>query len=269
MKMSGLNLRLFFLLIFFLACPFFFNACMAMPTQSIEQDPLATAFLATKANLEEIRLSGWSRYGKKASLEQLQQATQETASMLKLSKLQASSHTGDMEEYILEGENSQGDWQLIFQTNEDGTYLIINLLSHAPVQNLTYMKSSLREALTFRAKNFPQEKKTSSSSEEESNPGSYDDEGEPNCLIIGTINGNISQLSLRNCFARAIEACSGILVEEASEDNYFSQCAYVPSLLPVVSLQNKNVNLHLAASYDEQKKQTFLYLGCPMIFTDY
>lgn len=268
MKYLWQNQRLMILLIIIICCLPLFNACMAMPTQSEDQDPVATAFLATKANLEEMRLSAWRRYGEKASLAQMQQAAYEMADLLKLGNLQPSSHTGDLEEYILEGRNSQGDWRLIFQTNAEGAYLIINLLSHAPVQTLPQIKKSLRETLNYRLSDFPQEKISPAPSADNSDPGN-DDEGEPNCLIIGTLSGNLSQLSIRNCFARAIESCGGILVEEASEDNYFSQCAYIPNLLPVVLIKNKSANLHLAASYDEQKKLTFIYLGCPMIYSDY
>lgn len=270
MKYFRQNLRIFLLLIILICCLSLVNACMVMPAQSEDQDPLATAFLATKADLEEIRLSGWSLYGEKASLEQIRQAASETASLLKLANIEASSHTGDLEEYILEGKNSQGDWQLIFQSNQEGTYLIINLFSHAPVQTLTQIKNSLREALSYRSEKFPATKNNPSPSADDNGTHSYfDDEGEPNCLIIGTLSGNLSQLNLKNRFARAIESCGGILVEEASADNYFSQCAYIPGLLPVVLAQNKNINLHLAASYDEQKQQTFIYLGCPMIYSDY
>jgi len=270
MKYLWKNISFFILLIVIICCLLLVNGCMAMPTQTEDHDLIATAFLATKANLEEMRLSGWSHYGEKASLEQMQQAAQETAALLRLGNLQASSRAGDLEEYILAGENSYGDWQLIFQANEDGTYLIINLLSYAPVQTLPQIKNSLREALIYRSKSFFQEKiSPDPSTDDKKSSGYFDDEGEPNCLIIGSLSGNLSQLSLRNRFARAIESCGGILVEEASEENYFSQCAYIPNLIPVVSIQKKSVNLHLAASYDEQEDLTFIYLGCPMIYSDY
>lgn len=229
----------------FCCCSLFFSAC-AQPVNSRQtDDAMVIAFQALGAQLTETRLAAWRPLAEEMlPLETMEQVAAKIADSLNLKQRRPYTTTEqNWQSYQLDGKTDQSSYQILLQTSELQTYLIVNSSSPAHIRHF----SSLR-AQTMNAAGK---------------------EAELNCLMVGELDDNYSSKELAKRFSTAFAAAGIQKIEAGGDDSYYSQTGYLEGIAPALRSGKKKYNIQLAASYNEDKGVTMVYLGSPLIYSDY
>ena len=210
-----------------------------------QENPIIAAFQESGANCMEVRLVAWKKI-EEISLDttQLEEKVNQMAEVLLLEDIILNSNVAaGWSQVIADGNKDNIAYQVLVQSPDDATYMIIRAIAKDNVNYFTELSSELLDVL---------------------GEGS-----EYNALITGQIDGKLSQAELKNLFSKILLACGGKLVNVAYEDNYYSVGAFINQLDNKILVDNKTVNLQLAANYQEKDDKTYLYFGLPLVFSDY
>ena len=210
-----------------------------------QENPIIAAFQESGANCMEVRLVAWRKI-EETSLDttQLGEKVNQMAEVLLLENIILNSNVAaGWSQVIADGNKDNIAYQVLVQSPDDATYMIIRAIAKDNVNYFTELSSELLDVL---------------------GEGS-----EYNALITGQIDGKLSQAELKNLFSKILLVCGGKLVNVAYEDNYYSVGAFINQLDNKIVVDNKAVNLQLAANYQEKDDKTYLYFGLPLVFSDY
>jgi len=229
----------------FCCCTLFFPAC-AQPASTMQtDDAMVIAFQALGAKLTETRLAAWRPLAEEMlPIETMEQVAAEIADSLSLKQLRPYAiRERNWQSYQLDGKTDQSSYQILLQTSELQTYLIVNSTSPAHIRYFPSLRAQTINAAGEGA--------------------------ELNCLMVGELDGGYNSKELKKRFATAFAAAGIKKVEANGDDSYFSQTGYLEGIAPALRSGKKKYNIQLAASYDEGKGVTMVYLGTPLIYSDY
>ncbi|MDR2713274.1 MAG: hypothetical protein LBB91_09220, partial [Clostridiales bacterium] len=156
----------------FCCCTLFFPAC-AQPVNSTQtDDAMVIAFGALGAQLTETRLAAWRPLAEEMlPLETMEQIAADIADSLGLKQRRPYAiKEQNWQSYQLDGETDQSSYQVLLQTSELQTYLIVNSASPAHIRHFPSLKAQTINAAG--------------------------EEAELNCLLVGGLDSGYSSKEL-------------------------------------------------------------------------
>lgn len=98
---------------------------------------------------------------------------------------------------------------------------------------------------------------------------SFDKEVETSTCIVGTFEGQLSNMEKDEIVSMSIKKVKGEVLEKFVDDDLISITAYTPYVNEYVFLENEKINLNIAMRYNELEKKTYLWIGTPVITISY
>lgn len=150
------------------------------------------------------------------------------------------------------GVTEQGyDLDLVLQSmgdQEDGndTYLIVNLTDTSSVSNLNEIETYLSTLFA-----------------------SVSSDAAPSLLIEGKYDELKSKREKKKIAKAIFRALDGDVEEKVSGDGYVSYSGYTDLIDQSVTSDDHEVNLQVALSDDEEDQCTLIYIGSPVVFSDF
>ncbi len=129
---------------------------------------------------------------------------------------------------------------------EDETYLIIKLTETSDYQKVEALEEKVLEIFLC-----------------------IGAEPEMNTLLTAGYDEVLSKREKRNLAETIYEAAGATIVEGVEEKNYLSKSGYVSGMRRSVESNGKEINLQLALLDNEVDGETWLYLGTPLVFSEY
>lgn len=260
MSYLGLNrmkLIIFFTITVFLGAVFLYLWKLddPVPTVSQSEDPLVLAFEESGAQFQELTAQSWGKVGSQGySLEELNGFYEDIIKALgKGSQIEVTDST--QENYIglvAAGKTAQGyDINITLQTikdsyEDDETYLIVDLheaLDSSAAESIRKTADSCFKALGTT--------------------------GETSVLITGYFEEVISSQAKQNLGKAIFSSVGGSVLEAVDSGSYISQSGYCPGLPRSVTSNGKEINLQIALFDNELENQTGIFIGTPLIFSEY
>lgn len=260
MSYLGLNrmkLIIFFTITVFLGAVFLYLWRLDDPTPVVSQpdDVLVAAFEESGAKFQELTAQSWGKIGSGGySLDELNGFYEEIIKSLgKGCQIEVTDTT--QENYIglvATGKTAQGyDINITLQTikdsyEDDETYLIVDLhegLDSSAAESIRKIADSCFKALGAT--------------------------GETSVLITGYFEDIISIEAKENLGKAVFSAAGGSVLEGIDSGSYISQSGYCPGLPRSVTSNGKEINLQIALFDNELENQTGIFIGTPLIFSEY
>lgn len=94
-------------------------------------------------------------------------------------------------------------------------------------------------------------------------------EPEMNTLLTASFDRVLSMKEKRNLAETVFQEAGATIVEGVEEKNYLSKSGYVEGMRRSVDSEGKEINLQFALLDNEVDGQTWLYLGTPLVFSEY
>lgn len=226
------------------------------PTVKTVAKPMEVAFQNANAAFVETKLQGW------AKINDLFLTKEELLNnSLKVEKI-----LGLNDDVIREATSEQGfnsfkvighiyekniKVEVIFQSlmdtkNKNETYLIINMVDSKGPDFFDMTKEILGSAFQV-----------------------FNQEPEINQLIIGFQDGKLTKKTYDDTINSIFSAVGGKISGEVEEENYFSMTGYVPNIKDKLKIGRDDVNIQVAMAYDELENKTYIYIGSPLVYSDY
>jgi len=90
-----------------------------------------------------------------------------------------------------------------------------------------------------------------------------------NSCITGKFDGKLDKLEFTRVSKDMFEKISAKKVEGIEDGNLISVSAYSPSIDDYISINGNKVNLNLAIRYNEREDRTYIWIGTPVITSEY
>ncbi|MCL2678107.1 MAG: YwmB family TATA-box binding protein [Clostridiales bacterium] len=227
-----------------------FCGCRAEPEPALQEtgeDAFAAAFLATGAQLEEMRLIAWSlKEARFMTAAELKSEAERIAASLGLQDLnEKKEDESGWRSYSLQGVNGRGNFQVLLQALPGETYIMVSVAAKSGIEDFSNLCRELLEAAGGKKA------------------------AELRFLLVGSFPGKLSRDDLAGRFSAAFAAAGAQTVEQAQGSNYFSVTGHLPGVTRHLLSGQKKVNLQMAGDFSETEQKTFIYLGSPLIFDDY
>lgn len=129
---------------------------------------------------------------------------------------------------------------------KDETYLIVNLIEGMDYQEAGKIKKT--------AESYFQALSAS---------------GETSVLISGYYDKMLSEKEKTDKSKKIFAAAGGSIIEGVDTKSYMSKSGYCPNIKTYINTEGKKINLQVALFDNEVQKQTCLFLGSPLIFSEY
>lgn len=97
----------------------------------------------------------------------------------------------------------------------------------------------------------------------------FDKEVEISTCVVGTFEGQLDNIEKEDIIYEGIKKVKGKVIEKFVEDDLVSIIAYTPCINEYVFLENEKINLNIAIRYNELEKNTYLWIGTPVITISY
>ncbi len=225
------------------------------PVAKPVNQPMQVVFESSQAVFSEMKLQGWSRLNNKfCSLEELTGYANQIQDALgvgsSITRNQASAN--GFNSIKVKGEISQDLMaeiilQSIWDKKEDKeTYLIINISDSNHSDSLVSSKQKMMKAFQV----FNQVPKT-------------------NQLLIGFKEGVLAKGTWDDLIKQIFLSIGGKINGGVEEGNYISKTGYVPNIGERLKVGESQVNFQVAISYNELEHKTYIYIGSPLVFSDY
>ena len=217
--------------------------------------PLQVAFQSSKAVFVENKLQGWAKINNNfSSRKELLAYGSKVEHSLGMNDAVVREEASDegFNSLKIKGEISEKvTAEIIIQSlrdkkSQDETYLIVNMVDYRGPEFLDVSKEKMRAAFNL-----------------------FEQEPEINQLVIGYQKGKLGKKSYRNTISSIFSAVGGKISGEVEEENYFSKTGYVPSIDEKLKVGRDDVNLQVAMAYDEIENRTYIYIGSPLVYSDY
>ncbi|MGN0962090.1 MAG: YwmB family TATA-box binding protein [Clostridia bacterium] len=154
--------------------------------------------------------------------------------------------------FSINGVTEQGyEMNLVVQSlgdrnTEDETYIIVELVDENSIRHLSDMRSYMEKLFGF-----------------------VSAEAEPSYMIEGAYDEIKSTREKKNIAKKIFRVFNGEIEEKIKEDDYLSYSGYTEQFSYSVNSGDHSVNLQAALSDNEEEGRTHLYLGTPLVFSDF
>ncbi|MGI6066214.1 MAG: YwmB family TATA-box binding protein [Bacillota bacterium] len=217
--------------------------------------PMLAAFQASQISFSEIKVQGWAEINHNfLSGEALNDLGNKVEAVLGKHSALTRKVISDEEFNSLEisGRTESGENVFVtFQSltngrNESGTYLVVNI---SDVQGPERILSGRQKVLDI----FTE----------------FNCTPEINELLVGYVEGQLTNSTCQEKIMNVFYAAGGKQHGGIEENGYISKTGFAPNLPAVLDVNGKQVNLQVAASYNEINNRTYFYIGSPLICSDY
>jgi len=225
------------------------------PAVKIVSQPMQVAFQSSNAIFVETKLQGWAKINDHFSTkEELLSFGSQIEHILGLEDAIIREEVSDQGFNSLKVAGEISDKvtaEIIFQSltdtnSKDETYLIINMVDSRGPGFLNLSKEKMGSAFRL-----------------------FQQEPEINQLMIGFQDGKLSKKSYSDTISGIFSSVGGRISGEVEEENYFSSTGYVPNIEEKLKVGQKDINIQVAMSYDELENKTYIYIGSPLVYSDY
>ncbi|MDO4541757.1 MAG: YwmB family TATA-box binding protein [Bacillota bacterium] len=256
-RLHRLRILIFFGVVVFLGALFIYlwNLDAPVPTAAEKKDILVAAFEESGAAFQELTAQSWGKVGTgRENLPELEALYEKVvASLGEGAKVTIEEATE--ENYVglsATGKTPQGyDINITLQSikdnyEEDETYLIIDLHENLDSKEAAGIRQTAENC--FAAVNA---------------------KGETSVLISGyfehILNGEAKKALTTAVFA----SVGGESVETVDSGTYISDSGYCPGLPRSITANGQEINLQIALFDNEVQNQTGIFIGTPLIFSEY
>jgi len=217
--------------------------------------PMQVAFQSSKAIFVENKLQGWAKISNQfASREELlgYGAKIQESLGVKESAIQEEASDEGFNSVRIKGEISEKiSAEIILQSltdkkGQDETYLIINMDDCRGPEFLNISKEKIRAAFQI-----------------------FGQKPEINQLMIGFQEGKLGKKSYQSLMNGIFSSVGGKISGGVEEENYFSKTGYVPGIEEKLKVGRNDVNIQVAMAYDDLENKTYIYIGSPLVYSDY
>ena len=132
------------------------------------------------------------------------------------------------------------------RNTEDETYIIVELVDENSIRHLSDMRSYMEKLFGF-----------------------VSPEAEPSYMIEGAYDEIKSTREKKNIAKKIFRVFNGEIEEKIKEDDYLSYSGYTEQFSYSVNSGDHSINLQAALSDNEEEGRTHLYLGTPLVFSDF
>ncbi|HHT63322.1 MAG: YwmB family TATA-box binding protein [Bacillota bacterium] len=232
----------------------YYNNSVDSAVKTVSQ-PMQVAFQSSKAIFVESKLQGWAKINDHfSSREELLGYGSQVEKAMGLQKNSIREEASDegFNSLKIKGEiTDKITVEIILQSlldkkSQDETYLIINMVDYRGPEFLDLSKEQMRAAFEI-----------------------FEQEPEINQLIIGYQKGKLEKKSYQNTISGIFASVGGRISGEIDEENYFSKTGYVPNIEEKLLVGRDEVNIQVAMAYDELENKTYIYIGSPLVYSDY
>ena len=154
--------------------------------------------------------------------------------------------------FTISGVTEQGyELNLVVQSlgdrnTEDETYMIVELVDKTSLRHLDEMRSYMERLFSFTSV-----------------------KAEPSYMLEGTYDELKSGREKKSIAKKIFRVLNGKIEEKIKEDDYISYSGYTDVFSVSVASEDHPINLQAALSDNEEKESTHLYLGTPVVFSDF
>jgi hypothetical protein len=218
---------------------------------------MLTAYQGAEIQFCESRVQGWAHINTKfSSMKELNDYANQVERVLAPIKplKREESRDSKFNSLTMNGSVTAGlSAQVIFQSlsvgekdQERETYLIINVIDFRGPETLGLN----REKVVSVFKEFGKQ-------------------AEINQMIIGFKSGLLGKEEQNKIMKNIFQAVGADTNQGVNEDNYVSRTGYVPGLGNTVTVGRNKVNMQAALAGNEIENKTYVYIGSPLVFSDY
>ncbi len=223
-----------------------------------EGNLLAEAFGGTGANFRKLDLQGWSQVnGRYTSAAEMQSMLKRFVSELGIEEAKTTTQIQtENSSYVL----TKTGWldpathvTAIMRTrrepesHEDAeTYLIVGFSHFGTPKNYSLLRTKMVRAFQPIA-----------------------DDVQYSTIISGSMAKKIEVSEMQNMTKMAFEKAGAKIMESHADARMVSVTGYTPAILNRLTLGAKKVNINMAVRYDAVANNTLIYLGSPIITTEY
>ncbi|HMM06258.1 MAG TPA: YwmB family TATA-box binding protein [Clostridiales bacterium] len=246
------------LFIALIACTFLMTL-MKLPSaeeaSAVVDKPLLTAFKESEADFTCITAQGWCQidtvFHGGEELFSFYESIKEVLGdddLLSIDEYDDQSYAG----ITVFGNTEQGyEMDLVLQSMADEasgseTYLIVNLSDEQDVRDIDEVDTYL--GTIFAA---------------------VSSKSEPSLLIEGEYDELKSKREKKKIAKAIFKALDGKIEEKISDDGYVSYSGYTELISNSITSDNRKINLQVALSDNEQDQSTIIYIGSPVVFSDF
>jgi hypothetical protein len=217
--------------------------------------PLLTAFKESNADFTRITAQGWSQiddvFHDGEELFSFYESIKEVLGdddLLSIDEYDDESYAG----ITVFGNTEQGyDIDLVLQSmaDEDAgneTYLILNLTDEQNMNDLVDVNAYLETIFA-----------------------AVSTESAPSLLIEGSYDELKSKREKKKIAKAIFRALDGKVEEKISDDGYISYSGYTDLIAESITSGNHKINLQVALSDNEENQSTIIYIGSPVVFSDF
>ncbi|MGI5891261.1 MAG: YwmB family TATA-box binding protein [Bacillota bacterium] len=210
-----------------------------------QKEPLLEAFEPLEAHEESLRLMGWIlEENSFLPMSDLQSRAETIANQLQLTiKDQLTDESKNWHQVRLVAEKDHNSYEITYQSLPQKTYLIVDIQAQGEIAAFESLRYEMDQALG--------------------------QEGDRIYLIMASLPGYHSAKDLGRLFDKALVACDAKKIASNQEGNYICYSGYIKGILPETTYQDKKVNIQLAGDYNKKQDTTYIYLGMPLVFSDY
>lgn len=225
------------------------------PTAANQKNPLTVAFEESGAEFQELTVKSWGQVaGGECTIDELKDMYGKIEAALgKGTEITVNENEADNYKGITaQGKTAQGyDINFTIQSindsyQEDETYLIVDLR-----ERLDWREASKIGAVA------------------DTCFSAIDAEGETSILLSGYFQRRLNSEAKTALVKNIFNAVGGEIIEGVDNDTYISESGYCPGLPRSITSAAGEINLQVALFDDEVKNQTGIFIGTPLIFTEY
>ncbi len=221
------------------------------------ESPFLAAFNASGANFKDVSVQAWVKtdgvFHDATELEEIYQKIAPEITPWEEEDYLREDYADDTYASIsLSGKTEEGfTLEFVLQSikddyEEDETYLIVKLTETSDYNKMTALEEKV-EAI-FKC---------------------IEAEPEMNTLLTAGYDKVLSKREKLKMAEMVFDAAGATIVEGVEENNYISKSGYVDGMRRSVDSDGKEINLQFALLDNEVDGETWLYLGTPLVFSEY
>lgn len=223
-----------------------------------DDNVLMTAFEASEGQLEGTNISIWSQIKEgDYNLEEMEEISLECASLLDLEKNAEIDITedGDYNKVMVTNQKEEDIYITIVMENlkKEGlateSYLLVDLFLSKNYKDITRIEDAILDYFT-------------------KNKFDYENA----ITILGTFSNKMNIDIMREVIGKTFKSIDGQVIEGMEETEYgdmVSLTGYSPKLQNNIQLAGEQINLNAAMRYSEHDQKTYIWIGTPLISTEY
>ncbi len=224
---------------------FFMLPACSKTVEKDQKEPLLAAFEALQMDEGALHLTGWLlEENSFLPMTDLKARAQVIVKQLGLS-VKSESEDDDISwrQFQILGQKENANYLITYQSLPQNTYLIIDIESQGQVASFEGLRYDLDRALG--------------------------QNGDRIYLIMSTWPGRHTEKEIGNLFDKALTTCGAQKIDAMHDDYYICYTGYIEGVLPESEREGEKVNIQLVADYNKEQDLTYVYLGMPVVFSDY